>query len=188
MKRTLSVCLAALILSGCARKAPAPMDAAVPSVVPAPLPQASEAAPAPTFEKQTPQQWADQLEGPSAADTQRAALALRELKDAGYPHLQKGLQSRSAETRLACLQAMPQSVVVAKQREMLPILMSMLGDPKWAVRRDAVVRLSWFGTQDGDVLRALRRTATGDAHPKVRAMAAECVGNIEDEMRNKGRE
>src|ERR1051326_5039640 len=116
MRRNISLCMALIVLSGCGRKAPPPPGEGGPALQPLALaPQPVNAGQASSseavYEGRTAPQWAGQLANPTATARARACMALRELRDGGFQHLFDGMRSRSAETRLVCLQALYQPVL-----------------------------------------------------------------------------
>jgi hypothetical protein len=128
----------------------------------------------PVYQGQTAAKWAPGLDHPDNGVRLQAGMALRNLGNAGYPHLAAAIRNgKSAETRLAALQAIYKTELVSHRAEMLPLLVRLLEtDPNEAVREQAAIRLAWFDDQARGALAALQSAAMKDPNPQVRQAAA----------------
>jgi len=167
--------LSLLLLTGCSRRTP-PL-AAGPPPAPAPAPVGDDPEGAvhgePVYQGQTAAKWADRLDHPDNGVRLQAGMALRSLGNAGYPHLAAAIRNgKSAETRLAALQAIYKTELVSHP-DMLPLLVRLLEtDPNEAVREQAAIRLAWFDDRGRGALAALQSAAVKDPDPNVRQAAA----------------
>ena len=178
MRIGLLACVGAVVLAGCARKAPPPAV-----VVPGPAtmvrptetpvgPDGGAGAPAPIYQGRSPAQWAERLDNRDQGVRRQASEALRTLGPAGYPHLAKGMRHPSAEVRLASLQSLPKRELVAHKDEMVHLLIRMLRDPNPSVREHAAIRLAWFDAGARQAVTPLRSLAESDDNASVRQAAA----------------
>jgi len=171
--------LSLLVLTGCSRRSVPPAAAPPAELGPAPALVADDLAGAappgvPVYQGRTAETWAKGLDSRDNGVRLQAGVALRSLGDAGYPHLVSAIRnSRSADTRLAALQALYKTELVAHQGDMLPLLAHLLqADPNAAVREQAAIRLAWFDNRGRGALSALQTAAQTDPDSNVRQAAA----------------
>lgn len=181
MLRILPLCLLVLLI-GCARKkAAAPVVAAPvqPDTVQEDNPAyASWLPPGEGYQGRTTKQWAQTLNTNDQVERQKASEALGKLGDKGYPYLLDGMKSGSWEMRLTCMKAIDQPVMLAHAKDTLPLLQDMLRDNNSVVRRQALLRVGWFGARASEALTTLRAMADRDEDPETRRVAAEVIVGI----------
>jgi hypothetical protein len=169
--------LSLLVLAGCSRRTPPPAAGLSPVSAPAlaPIEGADEfVAPGePAYLGRSAQSWARGLSSADNGVRLQAGMALRQLGPAGYPKLKDAIENgKSAETRLAALQALYKTELVS-HRDMVGVLTRLLqSDPNEAVREQAAIRLAWFDAGGRPALAALQEAARRDPDPKVRQAAA----------------
>jgi hypothetical protein len=105
---------------------------------------------------------------------------LGDLKEDGYVHLVKGLESPSPEMRLTCLKVISPPVLTGHREETMPLLLRLLNDPDPLIRQNAVARLPWFGKDAAPALPALEAVAKNDQDADVRTMAKQAIGRIKE--------
>jgi len=182
-------CLAALSL-GCSRRAApvatvrGPASSAGPgNVVPATTQPWAWDPSAVSPNSKPVAEWGQQLlEARDPAARARAAVALGQLGDQGYPSLLKGMQSDSEVTRRVSLQSLPRQEMVKHEREMLPVLAILLRDADPEIRRAAVSRISWFGKASHPYVTSLQHLARNDPEGNVRAAADTALIAIQEAM------
>lgn len=131
-------------------------------------------------------EWGQQLlEARDPAARTRAAVALGQLGEKGYPPLLKGLQSDSDVTRRVSLQSLPRPEMVKHERELLPVLAILLRDQDPEIRRAAVSRISWFGKAAQPYVTSLQHLARNDPEGNVRAAADTALLAIQEAMTGK---
>lgn len=173
------------VLAGCARKSPLPGAAdpgggsqAAGAHVPQPVdwpawnPHASGQPVHPGLLKTAPQLGDQLLKGRDPTTVSKAAVALGEMGEKGYPYLYKGLTSNDESVRILSLQSMPSTEMVKNQRETMALMVRFLGDPNPDVRKAAVGRLTYFGKAAVPYMPTLRSMSAGDPDAGVRAAAA----------------
>jgi hypothetical protein len=179
MRRLGCLFLSLLVLTGCSRR-PVPPAAGLPGSSGEPellaedAPQDTVPPGIPVYQGRTADAWAAGLDSTDNGVRLQAGAALRTLGNAGYPHLVQAIRtSRSAETRMAALQALYKTELVAHQGETLPLLVNVLqADPNPALRAQAAIRLAWFDTRGSGALTALQNAAQTDPDDSVRQAAA----------------
>lgn len=177
MRRAIVIAVLVATLTGCSRKPPVNVRTAAGTATASPgvSPSAERMEWAPAKQPRTAEQWAAQLSNPHPAAAFQASLALRDLKDEGYPHLARAVLSDAPEVRRLALAALSAPVVLARHRESLPLLIGLLQNPDPFMRQHAASRLGCFGTKAVAVRPALDQMAANDADPNVRGAAAEAV-------------
>jgi len=173
-----------LVLAGCSRKSPLPGAAGPgsggqasahvpqPAEWPAWNPHASGQPVHPGLLKTAPQLGDQLLKGRDPTTVSKAAVALGEMGDKGYPYLYKGLTSNDESVRIVSLQSMPSTELVKNQREMMALMVRFLGDPNPDVRKAAVGRLTYFGKAAAQFTPMVRAMSVNDPDGSVRAAAA----------------
>ena len=182
----LTLPVVALLAAGCAKQ-PAPPAPVLPAEStdlygqPAPQgPTVWQPGAEGDSQQRTSSEWSVLLNGPNPEDQARASKALGELAEAGFPQLLNGMQSDSAAVRLVSLQAVYKPVMVTHADQTWPVLQGMLKDSHATIRRDAVVRLTWFEPDRSKTcIPALQAVAKNDADADVRRAAEEAVLSIQ---------
>jgi hypothetical protein len=171
--------LSLLMLTGCSRRAVPPAAVAPAAVGGEPALAGDEGhEPVPAgvavYQGRSAETWARGLDSPDNGVRREAGMALRTLGKEGYPHLVNAIRnSRSAETRLAALQALYKTELVSHQSDTLPLLLRLLQtDPNPALREQAAIRLAWFDERGRAALAALQNAAQTDPDAGVRQAAA----------------
>jgi hypothetical protein len=190
MKRTLTIVMVLLLASGCSKKAPSgvaklkgqssPIGAgqAIANQTwsdPDTLPPGT-----PVHQGKSAPQWGDQLQSPDAGTRTQASAALRDMGEAGYVELKKGLRNPAPDVRLSSLQGLYAPILLAHKDETLPMLRDMLQDPNPALREQAAIRMAWFAKENRAALPRLEQLAQNDPSPQVRSAAALSAGSIKD--------
>jgi HEAT repeat protein len=177
-QRLLIVCLL-LLPAGCSRKSPpAAINRATGAAAAAPS-AAGAGAEGPAavaggvYEGRAAPEWGERLvQTQSQAMRDKAAIALAQLGEQGYPHLLAGMRSDSDAVRLASVRAISKAMLLAHQNEMIPLLMRMLKDPEPMIRRAAAGQLRSFGKAGEIALRDLMEMAADkNESPEVRQVA-----------------
>jgi HEAT repeat protein len=179
--RTAIIVSLLIFTAGCARRKPA-LPAAI--LAPAPPPPSEvDAVPglsAPSWQGATVQTWEERLTGSrDPAAREQASQALRQLGEAAYPSLQRGLHSRDTDVRFAALQALPRPVLEKHQGELKPQLVALLRDRNAAIRRAAAGRLSWLGASAATAVPTLQELARQDSDHQVREAATTSMRMIQ---------
>ncbi|MBY0523681.1 MAG: HEAT repeat domain-containing protein [Gemmataceae bacterium] len=171
-----------VLLTGCGRhKPPAPGDSAA-----SPIPvaqfnsgQESQATADDVYQGRSATQWDQDLQSNDQKAQHEASQALGKLKDKGYPYLFRGMQSTSWETSLICMNAMPRDVMVAHARETLPVVTQLLAHREPTVRRQALLRIGWFGAEGRSAMAHVRRMADNDSDVETRRVAVEVIVGLD---------
>lgn len=185
MPKPIVAALLVVLAAGCSRKvALTPTGASQGGVgnQPSPVTQPTweyGSTPGPVYQGRPPAHWANELKRADPVARGEAGRALSKLGEDGYPHLRDGLRSRSDEVRLTAIRALPQTVMLAHQNETTPILLSFVRDQNPELRREAVVRLGWYGKDGRGFIPMLRGVMANDAEPKVREAAMVTIDSIE---------
>ena len=186
MRTWLQLAAALALAAGCSGRRPADTEARRPDPLelarrspPAPNPNAADRA-GPAHQDRGPREWAGLLNGRDPKARQEAGLALGELKEDGFPHLFKAMQSDSAELRLTAMKSVQPQVLVAHGKEAMPLLLRLVNDPDAFVRRQAAAMLGWFGKGGQQALPALEAAAQNDGDPQVRRVAKEAAFTIKE--------
>src|SRR5271170_3287125 len=122
------LCLGVVVLAGCARHG-APPPGEQQAALPPPVTGEGEEDPAwraradgPVYRGKSATQWAQQLDQADEGTRFQAGMALRNLGEAGYPHLKNAMSNRSPAVRLAAMQALYKTELVAHSGDMIPML------------------------------------------------------------------
>lgn len=181
MRRTYLLPLLALAV-GCGRGAPPAPLADATGLAPVQLsPEAAHLASLQgeqVYEGRTAGEWATRLQDPAQLQRHKAASALGQMNDAGFPHLLQGMRSGSPEVRSACLQAVYKPVLVKHERETFDLLVNWLDDRDASLRAAALSRLAWFESRGGRALPQIRWIALNDKNAVVREAAMDALYQI----------
>lgn len=177
MRRAIVFAVLVATLTGCSRRPPVNVrtSAGASAASTGVFPSAERTEWGPAKQPRTAEQWAAQLSNSHPAAAFQASLALRDLKDEGYPHLARAVLSDSLEVRRLALAALSAPVLLARHRERLPLLIGLLRNSDPFMRQHAASRLGCFGTKATTVRPALDQMAANDVDPNVRGAAAEAV-------------
>jgi HEAT repeat protein len=169
--RIISLGLAVVLLTGCARRTPPPPVASA-TVEIAPV---SASLLESAVEGSPEERWARQIDAADLHARQQAIIALGQQGETGYRHLLAGLHSKDPGVRLACLQAMSRAVVQAHQDDLWAPLAGMLQDRSPQLRKAVVGRLDLFRGRTEQARGLLRQTAGNDPDDTVRHFAADVL-------------
>jgi HEAT repeat protein len=198
MRIVFSLCLLALLMTGCGRKVPPPPKAMPVKVAFAP-PSPEPAAPAVDPVKAARQQaaaWGEKLFDKDDAVREQATQALKSLGEPAFPFLLRGLGSNSSEARFAAMQALVASQYWDHGPDLAPLLMNLLDDPDPDVRRGAARNMPLFDRSISDAeiekgpfapqrIEALKKVAKSDRLFDIRQAAEESIRKIQDAIAGK---
>lgn len=182
--------VALIVLSlGCSRKSPLGQNgpggaAAVPptQAVEQQTWQTAHGPSGPVFQGRTAAHWGRELRRDDPVVRTEAGRALSNLGEDGYPQLREALRSNSDEVRLTAIRSLPQTVMLAHQNETTPIFLNMVRDGNPEIRREAVVRLGWYGKEGRVFMPMLRTVMASDGDAKVRDAAMVTLDSIEQSI------
>lgn len=192
MRRSIFVVLLMLVAAGCGRKTPPKIGGLGPAPADVAQPTASAADPQAVvggamYEGRTAPQWGEVLEGRDNAARMKAGYALSNMGEKGYVELARGLKSTSDEARLASLQAVSRTQLLAHRRDSMTLLLDMIEDRNPMIRQGAAARLSWFEMDSEQALPVLQRHAAKDPDADVRRVCQDSVYAIQEYVKAGGK-
>jgi len=184
MRLRILAALGMIVVAGCARKSPLAPQGGANRPAAQPVGTAYQAwqpasAAGPAYQGRAAAHWANDLHRPDPVTRAEAGRALASLGEDGYTHLRAGLRSPSADVRLTAIRSLPQPLLLAHQQETTPLLLAFVRDSDPELRREAVVRLGWFGQDGRGFLPLLRNVMAGDGDSGVREAALVTIDSIE---------
>lgn len=171
----LAAAMMAILVAGCGRsKPPAVADLQQTTLTATQLAEPLTP-PEDQYQGRSVAQWESSLQSLDPVARKDAGQALAQLGSKGYPSLLRGLDSNNRDTRLTSLQSFSRQQMVARGHETLPRVVRLLQEREPAVRRMALLRIGWFGSQAQEALPALRAAADRDPDADVRQLAVEII-------------